>query len=676
MPGANLIERKVQLPRAQVRAEIATSSFNAEKRTVDVVWSTGARGLRFGWDVGDYYEELSMDAKSVRLDRMNAGASVLNSHQSRDLSAVIGAVVVGTAEVDGKEGRATIVFSERDEVAGFVKDIAAGVIRFLSVGYNVNRYELVDKVQEGENLIPVYRAVDWEPAEISFVPIPFDAGAQSRSGDGAEKSICVFVNRGAAAGKGEIMTPEEIEAQRQAEATRAENARIAKENEDRARAEGARAESQRQADIRTAVRVLPEDQRAAVETELLADAGMTADKARAAVIEKLTAAQPNIRGNGQRIETVEDERDKWVKGACDWLVLKSGVARSIGDAGKNLQPGEFGGMTLLDLAREALQRTGVKHRGMDKMTLVGTAFTNRSGGMNGTSDFAVLLENVMHKIMLAAYATQQDTWTRFCATGSVTDFRAHNRYRMGSFGVLDSLNEQGEFKRKQIPDATKETIQAATKGNIIAITRQAIINDDMNAFAQLAAMLGRAAKLSVEVDVYAALALNSGMGPNLHDGNPIFHASHNNIGTGSALAVDALDADRVVMASQKDKSGNEILDLRPDVMVLPVGLGGQARVINGSQYDVSVSNKFQVPNKVYGLFREIVDTPRMSGTRRYMFADPNVAPVLEVAFLDGQSEPVLETQNGWQIDGTEMKARYDYAVAGVGSEGAVTNAGA
>ena len=132
------------------------------------------------------------------------------------------------------------------------------------------------------------------------------------------------------------------------------------------------------------------------------------------------------------------------------------------------------------------------------------------------------------------------------------------------------------------------------------------------------------------------------------------------------------------LGKAKDPWGNEYLDLRPAVLLVPVGLGGQARVINQSQYDPdTVANKAQMkPNVVAGLFRDIVDTPRLSGTRRYLFADPALAPVIEVAFLEGQESPVLESQDGWRVDGTEMKVRLDFGVAAVDYRGAVTNAGA
>jgi hypothetical protein len=206
--------------------------------------------------------------------------------------------------------------------------------------------------------------------------------------------------------------------------------------------------------------------------------------------------------------------------------------------------------------------------------------TRTSGGFQTTSDFAVLLETAMHKVLLASYGITQDTWSRFCARGSVQDFRAHPRYRMGTFGALDTVGENGEFKNKTIPDGAKESLTAVTKGNIIALSRQSIVNDDMGVFNNLAMRFGRAAKLSVETDVYALLALNAGLGPSMNDGLTLFHATHTNISTGAALSAAAIDADRVTMASQKDPSANEILDLRPASLLHP---GGSGRPGQGDQ---------------------------------------------------------------------------------------------
>lgn len=442
--------------------------------------------------------------------------------------------------------------------------------------------------------------------------------------------------------------------------------------------EAIKAERERAAGIRDLVRKHNLDEAFA---EKLVTDGSSIEVARAAVLDRLAArSAEQVDGNGNHIRVLmgEDARDKFLRGAANWLLVKGGSAELVARAEKvetrTIDPGEFRGFTLLDLARECLERRGVRTRGVSKMELVGQALTYRAITQS-TSDFAILLENVMHKVLQASYAVAPDTWSRWCNRSTVTDFRAHNRYRMGMFGALDALSETGEFKYKAINDAEKASITAATKGNIINVSRQMIVNDDIGAFTRLLQMLGRAAGLSVEIDAYAELLKNGGLGPTQSDAQPLFHANRSNVGTGAALSVAALDADRMVMASQKDPWGNEYLDLRPAVLLVPITLGGDARVINDAQYDPDTANKLQRPNKVRGLFRDIVDTPRLTGTRRYLFADPGVAPVFEVAFLEGQTSPVLESKDGWNVDGTEMKVRFDYGVAAVDFRGAETNAG-
>lgn len=411
--------------------------------------------------------------------------------------------------------------------------------------------------------------------------------------------------------------------------------------------------------------------------------GITLEAARAEIFAKL-AAQSDAQPHTQHVRVGgEDATDKFLRGLTNWLLVKGGMAAEVAKAEKvearTIDPGEFRGMSLVEIAKECLTRANVSFRGLSKDRIIGAAFTCRGSITQSTSDFATLLENVMHKIVQASYGITPDTWSRFCATGSISDFRAHPRYRHGSFGSLDTVAENGEYKSKSIADGEKESLTAVTKGNLINVSRQMIINDDMGVFTSLLTKLGRAAKLSVEVDVYALLAQNSGDGPTMSDSVALFHASSHgaNKTTGAAITAANLDVDRVAMASQRDPNSNEYLDLRPAVLVLPASLGGVARIINTSQYDPdTVANKSQnKPNIVGGLFRDIVDTPRIAATRRYLFADPSIAPVIEVAFLEGQSEPTLESRDGWDVDGTEMKVRLDYAVGAVDWRGAVTNAG-
>jgi ATP-dependent protease ClpP protease subunit len=454
-----------------------------------------------------------------------------------------------------------------------------------------------------------------------------------------------------------------------ASATNTATAGAAPLDEAAIRAAAIAGESQRRADIRAAFapfagRAGVAELQAKLEADTQASAAIAGQQLLAHLARDVTPVA------GGHIVTVEDESDKRRNAIVNALLVRAAVAPADVRAANNGNP--FRGHTLLDIARASLQSAGIRTEGMDKMQLVAAAFTQ------GTSDFPVLLENTMHKTLQGAYALAPDTWSRFCARGSVSDFRAHNRYRVGSLGNLDSKSELNEFKSKAIPDGEKASITASTKGNIINLSREAIINDDLGAFVGLAAMLGRAAKRTVEADVYTTLALNSGLGPTLSDGKTLFHADHGNITTGAALAAGAIDLDRVAMGSQRDVSGNDYLDLTPAVLLVPLSLGSTARTINSAEYDPdTVANKAQMkPNSVRGLFRDVVDTARLTGTRRYLFADANIAPVLEVAFLDGNDTPYLEMEQGFTVDGARWKVRLDFGIAGVDYRGAVTNAGA
>ena len=111
-------------------------------------------------------------------------------------------------------------------------------------------------------------------------------------------------------------------------------------------------------------------------------------------------------------------------------------------------------------------------------------------------------------------------------------------------------------------------------------------------------------------------------------------------------------------------------------MLCPLSLGGLAREVNGAEYNDDADRNQNKPNVVRGLFSDIVDTPRLSGTAWYTFADPNESPVMEVAFLDGDDEPYLEMQAGFTVDGISWKVRHDFGIAAIDYRGARKNPGA
>lgn len=684
-----------------IRAQFVPDSMNVEKRTVDVTFATNTPVLRYSWAREEYYNEV-LDMNGAKLDRAANGLPVLDNHGRW------GSVgqILGRAENVRKEDgvyRATIRFSKRANVQDIVDDVNDGIIRDVSFGYTVLKYERTEK-KEGQQYRD-YIARSWEPNEISFVTIPADPKAGVRSDDDnspepeiedktrslniqmdekekkalrdAERQRAADITKAVAeAGlsaefargliDNEAMTVEAARAAVTAEKERVSN------DPAKAREEGAKAERTRAAEITKAVKAARLSDEYARE---LIDAGKSIEEARAAIIEKFAAEDPHKGSRGIHVgaDAGEEMRRTATEAA---LVIRVMPDAATGE--KKLytedvlkEARKYRGATLLDLAKQSLERAGVNISGMDKMEIVGRAFTS------STSDFHVLLEGTNRRVLLANYQAVADTWRRFCTIGSVSDFRENKRLRMGTFSDLEAVPESGEFKTKKITDADYEKVSVATKGNIINVSRQMIINDDLAGFTRLSAMLGRAAARSIENDVYALLAENSGLGPVLVDGKTLFHADHGNIATDAgAPTVERTDAMRQQMAQQKDKDGNDYLDIRPSLVLCGLNLGSKFRLLNQSQYDPDATNKLQRPNIVAGLFSDVIDTPRLSGNPYYFFASQSEEPVLEVNFLDGQQTPYMESRNGFTVDGVEWKIRLDYGVGAVGYRGAIRNAGA
>lgn len=685
-----------------IRAQFVPGTMNAEKRTVDVTFATDTPVLRYSWRHDEYYNEV-LDMNGAKLERAKNGLPVLDNHGRW------GSVgdILGRAEnvrIENGVGTATVRFSKRENIQSIVDDVNDGIIRDISFGYNVSKLERQDK-KEGAQYRD-YIAREWEPNEISFVTIPADpkAGVRSEDDNGPEPEIIDNQIRGLNTDmtEAEKKALRDAERQRAADITKAvaeaglsaEFARGLIDNEamtveaaraaitaekervsndpNKAREEGAKAERARAKAIEDAVRAASLGDEFA---RTLIENGTTIEAARAAIIDELAKNDPFA---GNKPANVGTDRSAEFRMQATEAALVLRVQPEIVSAKDKpysddvvREANNYRHMTLLDLAKDALVRAGQSIVGLDPMQIVARAFTS------STSDFPVLLEGTNRRVLLANYNAVSDTWRRFCATGSVSDFREYKRLRMGTFSDLEGVNENGEFRNKNITDADFEKVSIATKGNIINVSRQMIINDDLAGFTRLASMLGRAAARSIENDVYALLKSNSGLGPVLVDGKTLFHADHGNIATDAgAPTVTRFDAMRVQMAQQMDKDKNDFLDIRPSLWLGPLSLGSAVRILNGSQYDPDAANKLQRPNIVNGLLSDVIDTPRLTGNAYYMFANPSEEPVIEVSFLNGVQTPFMESQNGFTVDGVRWKIRLDYGVGGVGFRGAIRNAGA
>jgi phage major head subunit gpT-like protein len=449
----------------------------------------------------------------------------------------------------------------------------------------------------------VWRAIDWQPLELSAVPVGADAAAGFRAAGQHAQPIepathpCYLLRRipapqyedpamtrvseteaaspeAAATAAPAPTAPEEpaqpVEARASANAPQTRAVATAEPDpvtqpsatppavgqaEVQAATERARAEERhRIATIHDAARKLGVAQSVADD---LVTRGTGLDAARAALIDAAAArddaqeTRPHVRMGG--LDASETRRAA-VEAA---LLHRYDPGRfSLSEPAR-----EWRGLSLIEMARGWLKAEGVRVRGLSRDEIATRA-------LHSTSDFPAILAGVTNKTLRNAYETAPRTYTAIARRTTVADFKLVHRLQLGEAPQLEKVNQSGEFKRGTIGEA-QETYRIETFGKVIGITRQVLINDDLDAFTRVPALFGTSAATLESDVVWGIFTAN----PAMADGTTLFHANHKNLaGTGATLDVAGLAKARTAMAQQRGLDGKTLLNVRPSYLVVPSAL--------------------------------------------------------------------------------------------------------
>lgn len=399
-----------------------------------------------------------------------------------------------------------------------------------------------------------------------------------------------------------------------------------------------------------------------LESEILSDPTITMEQAQNRLLAKLGEGTQAL---GRDTGVVVDARDKFRAGIGNAIMARAGLKLDKPDTGN-----EFRGYTLLEVCRASLHRANIRTDGMRKMDVVAEAFTMTD------SDIAELTANVANKFLLKGWDEAPETFQQWTQPGVLPDFKVAKRVGLNLFDSLDERPEGSEYKYGSLSDRG-ETIALATYGKLLAITRQAIINDDLHALSKTPMLMGRAAKRTIGNLVYAILTGN----PKMSDGIALFNAAHKNLaGTAAALDSNTINDMMVAMATQKDPDSKATaLNIPLKNVIVPMALKAKAMQVANSEFMVEAANvNVRQPNIVKGAFNVIADArlDANSTTAYYGTADAGAFDGIEVAYLDGQNEPFLEQQRGFEIDGIAYKVRIDCGVSPLDFRSFQKNAGA
>lgn len=635
-----LVTRNFQLS-VQKRAADSGDDSASGNLVLEFPFSSEEPYLRSNWFDEPWMEVLGHKSGEIDLTRLNIGAPVLLNHGAgiTENAAVRSVGITTRAWIDKERGYVEVKMSRREGMEPVLQDIEDGIIANVSVGYRINERTLIKENKDSPN---EYRVTSWTPVEVTLCDVPADATV------GIGRSI----NQEAKAVDKETQVIEKqdppVEAQRAIE--------IPKIDVDAIRSEALATERKRTTEIKQMCRSVSLGDEI---SDGLIERGISIDDSRKEIIDALSkrTEKPGITSRADIVTTVDETETRRAL-MTEAILYRTNPSNKLSDGAR-----QYAGLTMIDLARECLEVKGVNTRGMDRMKIASRAF-------EGTSDLTSILANTANKSLRQAYEAAPRTFTTWARQASASDFKTISRTNMSDAPALEKVTENGEFKRGIVTDG-KETYQLATVGKIIGLTRQAIINDDLGAFTRIPAMFATAAANYESDTVYGILTANAA----LSDSIALFQAaSHGNLtSSGTVISIDSLGTGRKLMRRQKTPQ-NVVMNLAPRYLIVPAALESIAwQFTNPPIFPTAPTSA----NPFMGQLQVVVEgrLDDASATAWYMAADTSQIDTIEYCYLEGQSGVYIETRQGFDVDGMEIKARLDFAAKAIDYRGLYKNVG-
>lgn len=558
-------------------------------------------------------EILEHKESSVDLKRLSEIGVLLFNH---DTQHVLGSVV--DCKVKDGRGVATVLFDSADDYAMKIKSkVENGILKGVSVRYAVNEWETVpegETSEDGRFDGPCFIAKQWEPLEISIVSVPADP--------------TVGVGRdfeGANIEEENSMTDVKIN-----EHTMDTNNREI-ENNTSSQTNAIQQSDERsiiwEERVRTA-EIIALCREFGISEDEYIKTGATIDAVRKAVIENHIKEKQPVRNI-----TVKDSKDDFKKAASESLLLRSGVKdkTDIADAEN------FRQMRITDLLRYTARLEGAKNPDiLSADDLLRQYFTPSSA-------FPSILDQTINKSYVEGYKTAQATFDIWTGKGDLKDFKPSKAYTITHASQLERVPEGGELKHDKINTELLPERQLKTYGRQFSLTREAIINDDIDMITKIPAAYARSSKFTINTAVYKILSSN----PTIHDGVALFDAvAHKNLITaGAAPSKQSLQEAIISMALQTNNDGQSVNAI-PRYVVCPVGLGFAFNEILTTKQLVSEGTAINNPFLTYGL--QVVEDaalntldPSNGSFAWFLATDNRSIPTIQVDYLNGQEIPTI-----------------------------------
>ncbi|MCF6232087.1 MAG: Mu-like prophage major head subunit gpT family protein [Rhodobacteraceae bacterium] len=600
------------------RAANTGNSYDPETRTLEAVIATTTPVIRR--DARGPFNEVLDPATLTITDSV----PVLDSHRTQSVRDLLGKVE--SIRVEGDQVIAKLRITDAADADPIAQRIADGSLTGVSIGYKVSAWT--------ETVVNGHRQKSptaWQVTEVTLTTNPADPGARIRSQKAPADSV-----RAGRILKNQNRTGQTIGGNMPDTV-----------NETTLDA----AEIERRSDIRGLVRAAGLDPEAADD---LIDAGADMTRAKAEIydaIQTRASATPIIRTTSVQ----NDDPAVIIRRQSDAVATRMGATAELPDDAR-----QYMGDSLLDMARDSLTRSGVSTRGMAPDEV----FTRAA---HGTSDFPLVVSNAMGKIAAESYLAAECSLKQLSRQRVLRDFKPSTSIRLGEMGRLEEIAESGEITHNSRAE-NGESMSLKTYARGITVSRNLLINDDLNLLGDLTAAFGQSAA-QTEADLMIDLLTSN---PNLSDGTPVFDASRGNVASsGGILSSSNLDEARQAMRSYKGLDGKTLIRVTPKYLVVGPELETTAEMLLASIYATTTADVNPWTSKL-----TLIVEPRLTGEGWYIMADPARLAGMVYGYLASAQGVQIQRAEAWDTLGLKYRAFLDFGVGWTDWRGAYHNAGA
>lgn len=594
-------------------------------------------------------EILLVSPASIEAARLD-GLPVLDSHDRSSVLNHLGRVVEW--KIVARELLVKIELAEGERGQHALDLVKSGMLHKVSIGYRIHEYQEAD-ARDGSALLT---ATLWEPYEVSLVSVPADPNATIRSEGKMAKAVSKTRR---AAGNPVRSQVQEID----------DHLDEGSEELETRSGDGARnARFQRQLDdlIESGVRCgLKRDD---LEEEM--EGVRSIEKAREVMLDLMVARQNQTRTDPAR------SRERGQDGQADERMIDALAIRMGAKPADMDNP--LRSMSLVQIGRQALEARGVATRGLDDQAVAdimvgrsGQRWGEASRAMHTVSDFPLLLQGAGQRALLDRYGPMSSPLKMLSVRRDARDFRTQTFIRPGEAPKLEKVAESGEITRGTL-DEDGRGMKLDTYAKMFALSRQAVINDDLGAFSDMIAAFAQSSATTEGDLLFALLSANNFAGVTLSDNIAFFHADHGNrASAGAGISEASVSAAREAMRLQKNVNKTGTAGVVPAVLLV-----GPKKETEAEKFVASINAATTAAvNPFAGKLRVEVEN-RYEGNGWWLFADPQQRPALMHGYLQGSDGPIIETQQGWGVLGTEFRCVLDFGCAVMDFRAAYFNPGA